>query len=97
MRRVMIAAILAWSGALAGAAMAQASGPPTVDWTVQDLLDNPAAKAVLDRDLPGAEDDPRLALVRSMTLRTVSQFPEAGIDAAKLAKIAADLAAIGRR
>lgn len=98
MRAIILAASLAVSVSLAGAAMAQSvpSGQPTIDWTVQDLLNNPAARAVLDKNLPGAEDDPRLQLVKAMTLRTVAQFPEAQIDQAKLELIASQLAALPR-
>jgi len=79
------------------AAAAQATvpaGPPSIDWTMQDLLANPAAKAVLEKDLPGIDQDPRLDMVKAMTLRTVAGYPEAQIDEAKLAAIQADLAAL---
>ena len=69
-------------------------GPPSIDWTMQDLLANAGAKAVLTKDLPGLQDDPRLDMVKAMTLRAVAQFPEAQIDDAKLAAIQADLAAL---
>ena len=61
---------------------------------MQDLLANAGAKAVLTKDLPGLQDDPRLDMVKAMTLRAVAQFPEAQIDDAKLAAIQADLAAL---
>ena len=70
------------------------TGPPSVEWTVQDLLANPGAKAVLEKELPGLEADPRLDMVKSMSLKSVAQYPEAQIDDAKLAAIQADLAAL---
>lgn len=105
MRKILSAALVAVTlGLGAGAALAQAAapapaaaapvGPPSIDWTMQDLLANPGAKAVLVKDLPGLQDDPRLDMVKTMTLRAVSQFPEAQIDDAKLAAIQTDLAAL---
>jgi hypothetical protein len=79
----------------AAAAPAKA-GPPSVDWTVQDLLADPAAKAVIDKDLPGMEADPRLDMVKSLSLRAVAQYPEAQIDQAKLDAIQSDLAALSK-
>jgi hypothetical protein len=107
MRKILSAAVIsATLGLGAGAAFAQAAataatpvaaapvGPPSIDWTMQDLLANPGAKAVLVKDLPGLQDDPRLDMVKTMSLRAVSQFPEAQIDDAKLAAIQTDLAAL---
>jgi hypothetical protein len=97
---------LALGLAAAGAASAQDAAPaapaaapaaatqPSVDWTIADLLANPAAKSVLEKDLPALEGDPRLDMVKAMSLRAVSQFPEAQIDQAKLDSIQADLTAI---
>lgn len=99
----VVGAVIALGGADAASAQTAAPAPaprtasPSIDWTIQDLLADPAAKAVLDRDLPGMEDDPRLMLVMSMTLRAVAQFPEAEIDPAKLQMIQAHLAALPRR
>ncbi len=72
------------------------SGPPSIDWTMQDLLANPGAKAVLEKDMPGLEADPRLDMVKTLTLRAVAAYPEAQIDDAKLASIQADLAALSK-
>jgi hypothetical protein len=76
------------------AAPPSGAGKPSIDWTMQDLLADPAAKAVLEKDIPGISDDPRLGMVMAMTLRAVAQYPEAQIDQAKLDRIAADLAAL---
>src|ERR1700761_194841 len=97
MRQFFLAAVAAIGLASAGAAFAGGpAGQPTIDWTVQDLLNNPGAKAVLDKAMPGAESDPRLQLVKAMSLRTVAQFPEADIDQTKLQSIATQLAALPR-
>jgi hypothetical protein len=72
------------------------SSPPSVDWTIEDLLADPGAKLVMEKDLPGIEDDPRLDMVKSLSLRKVAEYPDAQIDAAKLAAIQADLAALSK-
>jgi hypothetical protein len=101
MRKTIFTAIAATALALSGAAMAQTAaepaGQPSVDWKIEDLLADPGAKAVIDKDLPGVEDDPRLDMVKTMTLRAVAQIPDAQIDDAKLAAIQADLAALPKK
>jgi hypothetical protein len=64
-----------------------------IDAPIRDLLNNPATLAVLKKDMPGMIDNPQLDMVRSMSLRQVAEFPQAGLDAAKLNKIQADLEA----
>jgi hypothetical protein len=64
-----------------------------IDSPIRDLLNNPATSAVLQKDMPGMVDDPRLDMVKSMTLRQIAQFPQAGLDDAKLRSIQADLLA----
>ena len=86
--------VAAQDAAPASAAAPAAATQPSVDWTIADLLANPAAKSVLEKDLPALEGDPRLDMVKAMSLRAVSQFPEAQIDQAKLDSIQADLTAI---
>jgi hypothetical protein len=75
-------------------APAAKSAQPSVDWTIEDLLADPGAKSVLAKDLPSLEGDPRLDMVKAMSLRAVAQFPEAQIDQAKLDAVQADLAAL---
>jgi len=108
MRNTLGAALMASAIALGavGAAMAQTETPaaapeaksaaPSIDWPIQDLLADPAAKVVIEKDLPGVQDDPRLDAVKTMSLRAVAQYPEAQIDPAKLAAIQADLAALSK-
>jgi hypothetical protein len=62
-----------------------------------DLLDDPAAKAVLLQYIPQI-DDPgvkmMLAMARGMTLKAVTSFPQAKVSAAQLQAIVDALAAI---
>jgi hypothetical protein len=87
--------------ATAAAATAQTAAPPapaavqgpSVDWSWGKLMADPTSKAVLARDLPmivGYENQDQLA---SMTVRQIANFPQAGIDATKLAAVQADLTA----
>jgi nitroreductase len=57
-----------------------------------ELLDNPAAKAVLMKHLPEIEKaGPMLSMARGMTLKTVAGFPQANISADMLQAIVAEL------
>lgn len=78
----------------------KAATPPTnltIDSPIRELLANPGAVGVLQKDMPGMISDPRLDMVKSMSLRQISQYPDAKLDSAKLKLIQADLdAATGR-
>ncbi len=85
---------------LAGRAIAQdqptppAPPPPStlsVDSPISDLLANPAALAVLNKDLPGLTTDSHLEMIKPMSLRQIAQFPQAHLDDDKLKAIQADL------
>jgi hypothetical protein len=76
------------SAAPAAAAPAKASVETT---TIGDLLDNPATKAVLEKDLPELVSDPRLPQAKGMTLKEVEPYSEGKIDDAKLAAVQKDL------
>jgi hypothetical protein len=80
--------------AAAASATAAASGP-SVDSTIADLLANPATKAVLAKDLPALLTYDGLDQIKGMSIRQISQYPQANIDATKLAQIQTDLQATG--
>jgi hypothetical protein len=68
--------------------------PPSglsVDSPVADLLANPGALAVLNKDLPGLTTDSHLEMIKPMSLRQIAQFPQAHLDDDKLKAIQADL------
>ena len=72
----------------AAAATAQA---PSIDSPVGELLDYPAAKAVLIKHLPALGADDQIEQARGLTLRSLQDFaPDAFTDAV-LAAIDADL------
>ena len=51
--------------------------PFTRDTTIGELLDNPQAKAVLDKQMPGIADNPMIAMVKGMTLNMLLSMPQA--------------------
>ena len=66
--------------------------------TLQELLSNEQAKAVLERHLPGATSHPDLPMALHMTLQQISYYPEAvqaGVTQEKLLAIDADLKSLG--
>ena len=67
----------------------------TLDTPIRDLIGNPAAKAVLDRDLPGLSDDDNLPKFAALGLRQFQPLTGGQLTDAMLAKVARDLAAVG--
>ncbi len=67
----------------------------TGDSTLGDILDDEAAKAVIEKHMPGLSNHPQIDMGRSMTLTAVAGFAEAGISAEVLASIIEDLSKLG--
>jgi hypothetical protein len=59
--------------------------------TIADLLADPGAKAVLEKDIPQVLADPRLPQAMGMTLRDIVPYSDGAIDDAKLSAIQKDL------
>jgi hypothetical protein len=75
-----------------------APGAPSVEsTTIGDLIANPAAKAVLEKDLPQLVSYPGLDQIKDMTLRGISVYPEAQLDDAKLKAIQTDFDATAKK
>jgi len=49
----------------------------TLDTTLGEILDNPQAKAALDKHLPGASSNPMAAMARGMSLNMILSTPQA--------------------
>ena len=49
----------------------------TLDTTLGEILDNPQAKAVLDKHLPGVSSNPIVAMGRGMSLKLILSMPQA--------------------
>lgn len=94
------AALLAAPIALAVPAPAQTAAAPatlsTESSTIGDLMDNPAAKAILVKHLPDVVAGDQIDMAKGMTLRDIQQYAADVITAEKLAAIDADLAKLGK-
>ena len=58
------------------------------------LIDNPATKAILDKNLPGFSANPQIAMARGMTLKQVQGFAPDQVSEAQLAQIDTELKAL---
>jgi para-nitrobenzyl esterase len=76
------------------AAAAPAVKLSTADSTIGDLLDNPAAKAVLMKHVPALAGNAQIEMARSMTLKQIQPMAGDALSDEVLAKIDMDLAAI---
>jgi len=66
----------------------------TLDTTFGTLLDDPKAKAVLDKHLPGVSTNPMVAMAKGMTLNMLLSMPQAaqlGLTKAKAEAILAEI------
>jgi para-nitrobenzyl esterase len=61
------------------------------------LLDDPAARAVLDRHVPGFSKNPQFDMARTMTLKAMQKFAPEKLSEATLASIQADIAKLPPR
>ncbi|MET0379627.1 MAG: carboxylesterase family protein [Spongiibacteraceae bacterium] len=66
----------------------------TLDNTLQELLADPGAKAVLEKQIPNVINSPQMSMAKNMSLRQIAGFAAAKIDQTKLATIASELAAV---
>lgn len=64
----------------------------TVDTPVGRLCAHPAAKAVVDRDLPGLTARPEYMLFKGLSLRALQAMSHGRMTEAELSRVAADLA-----
>jgi para-nitrobenzyl esterase len=93
-----VAAALAagWAAAPARAATpaaaAAAPGYSSAATTIGALLDDPDARAILDKYMPGFSTQPQIEMARPMTLTAVQAYAPDMITPEVLAKIDADLA-----
>ncbi|HWV13752.1 MAG TPA: hypothetical protein VN110_10700 [Sphingobium sp.] len=64
----------------------------TTDTELGVLLDNPAAKAIIQKHIPGMVESDQIDMARGMTLKTVQQYSPDDVTDARLAAIDAELA-----
>lgn len=60
------------------------------------LLDDPAAKAILEKHIPGMTTNDQVDMARAMTLKDIQQYSPDDITDVKLAAIDADLAKLSK-
>lgn len=97
--RIALAAVLLMGAAgaaiLASSPAAAASERfSTATSTVGEILDNPAAKAVVDRRLPTIFANPQIRMARPLTLKGLQKFAKDSITDGALAAIDKDFAAL---
>jgi hypothetical protein len=66
----------------------------TLDTTLGTLLNDPQAKAVLDRYLPGISSNPLVAMAKGMSLKMLLSMPQAaqlGLTQEKATEILAEI------
>jgi hypothetical protein len=95
-------AALALTLLAAGAASAQT--PPrrvqapqsrfSIDTPIRDLIANPAAKAALDKEMPGISTHAMLPHFQHLSMRTLAASPHASIPASRVQALQAALAKI---
>lgn len=105
MIRIAIIATLA-AAALPASAMAAEPAKPatqapaekpkynTGETDIGTLLDDPAAKAIVEKHIPGFTTNEQVEMARSMTLKAVQTYAPQDVTDERLAKIDADLATL---
>lgn len=68
----------------------------TLDTTLGEILDNPQAKAALDKHLPGASSNPMVAMARGMSLKMILSTPQAAQFGLTKEKVEAILAEVNK-
>jgi len=66
----------------------------TLDSTLGELVDNPQARAILDKYVPGASSNPMVAIARGMSLNLILSMPQAaqfGLTKEKVETILAEI------
>ena len=70
------------------------TGKLSVDSKIKDIMESEAAKAILERHIPGITTDKQLKMAYGMSLRAIQKFPQAGITPEQIEGIEGELAAL---
>ena len=96
-----LAAMPAIAQPAAPAGDAPAAAAPTIfssaSTPIGTLLDDAAAKAVLDKNVPGLTTNPQIEMARGMTLRDIQAYAAEQLTDTVLKQIDTDLAALTRK
>jgi len=68
----------------------------TADTDIGTLLDNPATKAIVEKNIPGFTTSDQVDMARSMTLKAVQQYAPDSVTDARLAAIDAEFAKLSK-
>jgi hypothetical protein len=68
----------------------------TMDTTLGTLLDQPQAKAILEKQFPGITTNPMLPMIKGMTLGTIVAMPQAAQIGVTKEKVEAVLAEVNK-
>ena len=101
MRALIVTALLAASF-VSTSALAQSAASAPAAYTAEEtdigtLLDDPAARAVLDKYIPGFSAGENVDMARSMTLKAIQQFAPDMVTDKALADIDTDLAKLAAK
>jgi hypothetical protein len=66
----------------------------SIESKVGELIDNPQAKAVLEKYMPGFSGNPQISMARGFTLKMAAGFSGGQITPDMLSAVNADLAAL---
>lgn len=92
MKKIIAAAAVVAGLAFASGALAQAK--LNLDTPIEQIVANPAGKAVLDKDAPGLTNHPMYDQFKSMSLKDLAPMSQGKLDDAALKKIGDDLAGV---
>ncbi len=79
----------------AASATPMAHAHVSLDTPIAELIADPRAKAVLDKDMPGLTDDENLAKFQTLSLRRLAPLSGGQMSAELMNTLAYDLAALG--
>lgn len=85
---------LAWARQAATSGPAQAETYSVESTEIGILMDDPAARRLIDRHVPGFSTDQQFDVARSMSLRAVQRYAPDKLSDAVLARIEEDLKAM---
>jgi para-nitrobenzyl esterase len=69
----------------------------TLDTTIGTLIDDPKARAVLDKQMPGISNNPMIAMAKGMSLNMILSMPQAAQLGITKEKVNALLAEINKQ
>lgn len=92
MKKLILSCIIAVVASFSSGVYAEPPAYSIEQSTIGDLLDNPKARAILDKYIPGLTKSDQIDMARGMTLRAIQPFAADELTEEKLAKVDAELA-----